>query len=271
MKLKEWLRLFGFRPKQKTYKSVTKPILAENFTHLKWSEWQHPKTKNVLPRFEDIDVLKKWIRPGDFVIDIGAHVGDTTLPYAHLVGKEGTCLALEPNPFVFKVLRENAEINRDYLNIVPMQAAAAEKEEVLKFSYSDPGLCNGGHSECYSPLERKSFYEVEVAGISLENALNTRFSKELERWTFIKTDVEGYDFSLFKLHKSLIEKWRPTLQVEVHKTLSLEEKKAFADAVKEMKYTLYFVPDVTLSSMRPLSEGDLETSKTFDLFATPNC
>lgn len=269
MKLKEWFRLLGFKPKQQTYRSVIEPILEESFTHLKWSEWQHPKAKNVRPRFEDIDVLKKWVRPGDFVIDIGAHVGDTTIPYACLVGKEGTCLALEPNPFVYKILQENAEINKDYLTIIPLQAAAAEREEVLKFSYSDPGLCNGGHSKCYSPLERKSFYEVEVPGIPLERILNSRFAKELERLTFIKTDVEGYDFSLFKLHKPLIEKWRPSLQVEVHKTLSLPEKKAFAQAIQELDYTLYFVPDVTLSSMRLLSEGDLETGKTFDFFATP--
>lgn len=270
MKIKEWLRLLGFKPKQQTYESITKPIWEKNFTHLKWSEWQHPKTKNVRPRFDDIEILQKWIQPGDFVIDIGAHVGDTTLPYAHLVGKEGTCLALEPNPFVFKVLRENAEINQDYLNIIPLEAAAAEKEEILKFSYNDPGLCNGGNSECYSPLERRSFYEVEVKGIPLESYLNTHFAKELERLTFIKTDVEGYDFSLFKLHKPLITKWRPALQVEVHKTLNYQEKKAFADSIKELNYTLYFVPDVTLSTMHPLSDSDLENSKTFDLFASPN-
>ncbi|NGX57983.1 MAG: hypothetical protein K940chlam3_00884, partial [Chlamydiae bacterium] len=93
---------------------------------------------------------------------------------------------------------------------------------------------------------------------------------ELERLTFIKTDVEGYDFSLFKLHKPLITKWRPALQVEVHKTLNYQEKKAFADSIKELNYTLYFVPDVTLSSMHPLSDSDLENSKTFDLFASPN-
>jgi len=270
MKIKEWLQLLGFKPKPQTFDSVTKPLVEESYTHLKWSEWQHPKTKSVRPRFEDLEVLQQWIRPGDFVIDIGAHVGDTTLPYAHLVGKGGACLALEPNPVVFKILQENAELNKAHLNIIPLQAASAEKEEILKFSYNDPGLCNGGHSDCYSALERRSFYEVEVQGICLENYLNAHFANDLESLTFIKTDVEGYDFTLFKLHKPLIEKWRPALQVEVHKTLSEEEKRAFADAIKELGYTLYFVPGVTLSTMRPLSDRDLSHNKTFDLFATPH-
>jgi len=270
MKIKEWLRLLGFRSKRRTYQSIVKPILDKNFIHLKWSEWQHPKTKFVRPRFDDLEILQKWVQPGDFVIDIGAHVGDTTLPYAHLVGKTGTCLALEPNPVVYKILQENAEINRDYLSIVPLQAAAAEKEEILKFSYSDSGLCNGGNSECYSVLERKSFYEVEVQGIPLEHYLNANFADQLKRLTFIKSDVEGYDFSLFKTHRPLIEKWRPALQVEVHKSLHYQEKKAFSEAIKELNYTLYFVPEVILSSMRPLLDSDLETSQIFDLFATPN-
>lgn len=270
MKIKEWLRLFGFKPKVKTYESVTKPILEKGYTHLKWSEWQHPSAKIARPRFEDVEVLKQWIRPGDFVIDIGAHVGDTTLPYAHIVGKEGGCLALEPNPYAFKVLQENAEINRDYLNIIPLQAAAGEKEETLKFSYNDPGLCNGGNSECYTALERRSFYEIEVPAISLERYLNAHFGDRITKLSFIKTDVEGHDFVLFKIHRPLIEKYRPVLQVEVHKTLSPDEKKAFADSIQALDYTLYCVPDVTLSSMRPLNEGDFGNRKTFDIFATPN-
>jgi len=270
MKVKEWLRLFGFKPQIKTYGTVTKPISEKGYTHLKWSEWQHPAARKAQPRFDDVEILKRWIRPGDLVIDVGAHVGDTTLPYAHLVGKEGVCLALEPNPYAYQALQENAEINRDYLNIVPLQAAAGEKEETLKFSYSDPGLCNGGNSECYTALERRSFYEIEVPAISLERYLSTHYAEKLSRLSFVKTDVEGHDFFLFQIHKPLIEKWRPVLQVEVHKTLSPEDKKAFAQAIQEMDYTLYCVPDVNLSSMRPLKEEDFAARKTFDLFATPN-
>ena len=58
MKIKEWLYLLGFIPKKQTYKSITKPILEKNFTHLKWSEWQHPKAKKVRPRFDDSGLTK---------------------------------------------------------------------------------------------------------------------------------------------------------------------------------------------------------------------
>ncbi len=270
MKVKEWLRLFGFKPKIKTYDSVVKPITEPGYTHLKWAEWQHPSTRPIRPRFEDVEVLKQWIQPGDLVIDVGAHVGDTTLPYAHLVGKEGVCLALEPNPYTFAVLQKNADINRDSLNIVPLQAAAGEKEETLKFLYNDPGLCNGGRSECYTALERRSFYEIEVPALSLERHLSAHYADKLNRLSFMKTDVEGHDPFLFQIHKPLIEKQRPVLQVEVHKTLTPDEKKAFATAIKDLDYTLYCVPDVTLSSLRPITDQDFFNAKTFDLLATPN-
>lgn len=270
MKIKEWIRLLGFKPKIKTYSSEIKPIQEEGYTHLKWAEWQHPKVRAVRPRFTDIQTLSRWIKPGDFVIDIGAHVGDTTLPYAHLVGKEGICLALEPNPAVFKVLEENARINQKHLNIVPVQAASSNQEETLKFSYSDPGLCNGGNSDCYSFWERKSFFEIEVPAINLKNYLEIHFANRLDRLRFIKTDVEGFDYALFKHHTPLIQKYRPVLQVEVYSKLPQEEKKHFAESIKALNYTLYFVGDVTLANMRPLNDQDLKTEKTFDLFCIPN-
>ncbi len=63
------------------------------------------------------------------------------------VGRSGCVLALEPNPFVYHVLEKNARANRSAANIIPMMAAATEKEGFMQFAYSDSGFCNGGRHE----------------------------------------------------------------------------------------------------------------------------
>jgi tRNA A58 N-methylase Trm61 len=55
-----------------------------------------------------IDELRKYLRPGDTAIDIGAQVGDTTVPMAFAVGKEGCVFGLEPNDHTFAVLADIA-------------------------------------------------------------------------------------------------------------------------------------------------------------------
>jgi len=269
MKLKEWLQFFGLKPKTQSFSSSTQPIELSEYAHLFWTEWQHPKAKKAKPRFEDCAILSRFLKKGDFVIDIGAHVGDTTLPYAHLVGKEGACLALEPNPAAFAVLKENAENNREHLNIIALQAAAMENEGTHSFYYNDPGLCNGGSGASLNRFEKGSFYEVKVKGINLEHYLTKHLAKRREQLSFIKTDVEGYDHKLFRYNRPLIEDMRPYLQMEVHKSLSYEEKKDFVDELKSLNYCLYTIPDVTLASMTAFQPDDLERKKTFDLFACP--
>ena len=49
----------------------------------------------------------KVVRPGDTVIDGGAHMGRHAIPLAQLVGAEGKVLAFEPLPFISARLQQS--------------------------------------------------------------------------------------------------------------------------------------------------------------------
>ena len=51
--------------------------------------------------------------------------------------------------------------------------------------------------------------------------------------------------------------------------MSCEDKEAFCNAVRALNYDLYTVPEVTLDSVRPFEEKDLNRTIIFDLFAVP--
>lgn len=44
----------------------------------------------------EYSLLDKWIRPGDWVLDIGANVGHYSLKFSELVGESGHVLLFEP-------------------------------------------------------------------------------------------------------------------------------------------------------------------------------
>ncbi len=54
---------------------------------------------------------ESWLRPGDVVVDVGAHVGFFTLLAARRVGPGGSVHAFEPIPENFERLGRNIELN----------------------------------------------------------------------------------------------------------------------------------------------------------------
>jgi FkbM family methyltransferase len=64
------------------------------------------------------------LRPGDVVLDIGAHVGVYTLQAARAVGPEGHVHAFEPSATTFALLEQNIALN-GYLNVTAARAAVS--------------------------------------------------------------------------------------------------------------------------------------------------
>lgn len=69
--------------------------------------------------------LRRLIKPGMTVLDIGAHVGYYTRMASDIVGENGRVIAFEPNPHNHAMLKQNAG-NRS--NVTLMQVALAEEE-----------------------------------------------------------------------------------------------------------------------------------------------
>src|SRR5579862_4242695 len=117
VKLKELPYFLGLQPGPKTYGYKVKSFELPVDGTVEYAQWLHPsETKKEITQ-ASVDALRKFLVSGDVAIDIGAHTGDSTIPIALAVGKQGCVLALEPNRYVFPVLTQNAELNKDKTNI----------------------------------------------------------------------------------------------------------------------------------------------------------
>ncbi len=111
---------------------------------IQYAQWLHPGEFGNQVTQEHVDFFKHYIKKGDFVVDIGANEGDTTVPMALAAGIEGTTLGLEPNPHSFKILVVNAGLNKDKTNIIPLNFAATAVDGEFTFGSGDPSFGNGG-------------------------------------------------------------------------------------------------------------------------------
>ena len=76
--------------------------------------------------------IKKNVKDGDVVLDLGSNLGYFTLLLARQVGDCGMVYAFEPHPEMFKILTKNVEMN-GYSNIKLYNVAVSDRVGTARF------------------------------------------------------------------------------------------------------------------------------------------
>lgn len=234
-----------------------------------YAQWLHPYETPKAIQQESVEAVRRYVAPGDFVIDIGAHTGDTTVPMALAAGPSGCTLALEPNPYVFKVLAKNASLNLEKTNIVPQRYAATEHEGRFVFHYSDAAYCNGGFKTQQKWRLFRRRYPLAVEGRNLENILRSQFADWLYKLSYIKIDAEGYDRAILASILPLLRRFRPVIRTEVFRKLVASERFALYDLLKEAGYEVHRFQEGINPEGELLSRDEVTREKHFDILAIP--
>jgi FkbM family methyltransferase len=153
---------------------------------------------------------------GDFVIDVGSHIGHYTLIAAKLVGPKGKVIAIEADPKNFEILNKNIELNKLNDNVITINYAASSKEEKIKLftPEKDAGqtIFNTIISNRVNPNEKF----IEVNANTLDNLLQeNEISVNEVNW--IKIDVEGAELEVLKGAHNILSKSKDiSLLIEIH-------------------------------------------------------
>jgi FkbM family methyltransferase len=87
----------------------------------------------------EVEYLRRWLRPGDGFLDVGAHVGYFTLLAASCVGPRGRVLAVEPTADSAERLRRNVALNGfGWATVIEAAATDFDGEDALAVSGLDP-------------------------------------------------------------------------------------------------------------------------------------
>ncbi len=236
---------------------------------VQYAQWLHPGEFGNEIKQEYVDFFKTYIKKGDFVVDIGANEGDTTVPMALAAGVEGTTLGLEPNPHVFKVLEANAKLNKNLTNIIPLNFAATAEDGEFTFGSGDPSYGNGGIVGFTYNKKRNVRYTFNVKGKNLHNYLLANHADVLPALTFIKIDTEGYDKEIIKSIPGVIDQYRPYMLVECFGPSLKEEKLELYDLLTSKKYSLYKIDDFNLTTKIRIEREQAAPKKTYNILAIP--
>jgi FkbM family methyltransferase len=128
-------------------------------------------------------LLRRLVRPGQHVIDVGANIGIYSLLLAGLVERSGSVLAFEPEPNLFTILRENC-VSNNATNIVLFQCALGQMSGLASFHRS---AFNSGDNRLSRASMGHDAIEVKVERF---DHLHPDSKPD-----FVKIDVQGHELA----------------------------------------------------------------------------
>lgn len=161
------------------------------------------RTNKVFEKFET-ELVKKEIKNGDIVLDIGANIGYFSLIFSQIVGASGRVIAFEPDPNNFALLRKNVEIN-NLKNLTLIQKAVSNVSKPISFY-----LCDYNHAQHRIYPSSRCNETITVESTTIDEYIS---GKEFyNKINFVKMDVEGAEYDVLEgMEKTL--KSNPTLKI----------------------------------------------------------
>ncbi len=270
MKLRQFVQLLGLKSKPARFGSFVEEFQLASDGLVRLAQWRHPKEGRKTVEQAAVDELRRYLAPGDTAIDIGAHTGDTTVPIALALGPSGCVLALEPNEYVFSTLEENARLNPDKTNIVPLKLAATPVDGEYEFEYSDSGFCNGGLLEGMSVWRHGHVFKLKVAGRNLQTLMETEYAEFVPKLRYIKVDAEGSDGTILESIAVLIDRCRPYVRAEVFHLLDRARRERLFDFFDSRGYAVHKYDDDRYQSGERLARADMGKWRHFDIICIPD-
>lgn len=160
---------------------------------------------------KEMTFLRRWLRPGMTVIDIGANLGVYSLPMARLVGSKGQVFAYEPGSETRSMLEHSRELNAAAnLHILPL--ALSDRERVGRLVF-------GGSSELNALGENGAGETVRITSLDREDATRGWPSPD-----FIKIDAEGEEERILTGGRNFFARHSPLVMFEIKAGHQINEK-----------------------------------------------
>ncbi len=239
---------------------------------VQFANWDNPLMHQFVLTQANIDFFRKFIKPGDLAIDIGANIGDTTVPMGMAAGKKGLALGFDPNPVVFKILEKNASLNTDKTNIVPVKCAISKEEESFYFVSSEASYSNGGISPTKDSTHGKYVYPEKIQGINLTSFLEKNYPDKLDKLSFIKIDTEGYDKEIIKSISDIIARHKPVIIAESFGKNSDDAKMELFRVIEKHGYDIFYFEEFDINARTEAISSEKQMTKwsdTINIYAVP--
>jgi len=151
-------------------------------------------------------LCKSQLRQNSVVYDIGAHIGYTTVLFAHYLNGTGAVHAFEILPSTAELLQNTVEANQ-FQNVVIHAVGLGAEEAIQQLTIGSTAMTSiraakreGQRTECCKVVMLDTY----------------RRERGLPRPDLMKVDIEGAEIQFLQGSLELIDECQPTMIIEFH-------------------------------------------------------
>jgi len=175
-------------------------------------------------------------KPGDTVVDVGAHIGLYSLIAAKRVGPSGKVIAIEPDPENCNLLHRNIELNK-LTNVTILERAAFSSNSKLKLYL--PGK-ERGFTKLGTIMANRAMTEnfLEIDATTLDHLM---LMQGMTQVNWIKIDVEGAELEVLKGATVTLSVSKDiALLIEVHNVNNMDLHPAIVKFLQPYEFQIEF-------------------------------
>ena len=153
----------------------------------------------------EVALLRSFVKAGDLIYDVGAHIGTFAIPLVIAAGKNGQVIAIEADADNFALLRQNLDSSGLHSRVAPYLGIAGGRDTRYRRVRVDR------HTSATYFLPDPD--GAPIPAITLDDLADR--SSPPRRVAMIKIDVEGMELAVLRSAAKTIARDRPVLYVEI--------------------------------------------------------
>jgi len=170
---------------------------------------------------ETFSFFRKYLKPGNTVLDIGGHIGLFAILTAKLVRPSGKVYTFEPTPFTRQVLEEVVDLNECSDQVEVRSEAVSAKRGTTVF-YDTGNEISNANSLVKTELSQK---EIPIELISVDEFAAERGLAV----DCIKIDVEGAEMDVLLGARETFLSQRPVARLGLHPRFIVQNGQSLED------------------------------------------
>lgn len=201
-----------------------------------------------------IRYLYTAIKPGQTVLDIGAHKGGYLYIMLGLIGKSGKLVAFEPQSLLFSYIsRMKRLLNWDNVTVEHIALSDTETETTLFIPTNNVSRKSAPGATILKYERDDIGFTENVSTVSLDHYC----AKHNIAPDFLKIDVEGNEINIFKGGMNTLQQYKPRIIVEIDAAYIGEAK--MMETINLLKSLGYNVSFINNNERLPFEAFDLNT------------
>jgi FkbM family methyltransferase len=204
---------------------------------------------------EIYEACKEYIKPNSTVIEVGAHIGTHTIPFAKLC-PEGQLIAFEMQRFIFQILNTNIILNgcKNVVTYQEMVSNVNAETFTNELDYWSKDNFNSGNTHLQTLETNK--------GIPIKKTTLDQKFFNLEKIDLIKIDVECHELQVLQGALQLIRRCKPIIVTEYHTVTTKYDN-------GNQKEIINLLPDYTFKEVVGICKLNNRTIANYNMIGVP--